>query len=71
MRLVGQWLIFIALSLILLVWGVAIVSALVRGEINGMTHLLVLLPFAFVPVSPGLALWIGAWIVEGFGKDAP
>ena len=68
MRRVGQWMILIPLSIILVVWGTALANALITRSAEGMTLGVRLLFPAILAAIPGAALWVAAWILEGFGK---
>jgi hypothetical protein len=68
MRYVGQWMILIPLSILLVVWGTVLANALITRSANGMTLGVQLLIPGVLSAVPGAALWAAAWILEGFGK---
>jgi hypothetical protein len=69
MQRVGQWIVFAALSVLLLLWAIALGLSFMRGAPllpgAGMIDLFALFLFFAVP---GALLWIAGWIVEGFAK---
>jgi len=68
MRHVGQWMILIPLSIILVIWATALANAVITRSAYGLTLGVRLLIPAILSAIPGAALWAAAWIVEGFGK---
>jgi hypothetical protein len=69
MKRAGQWMIMIPLTVVLIIWAVALAAsvALHREELY---HPALLFIIAFVYLAiPGGVLWLAGWIVEGFAKD--
>jgi hypothetical protein len=70
MKRIGQWLVFAALTLLLLLW--AIVLGLSLWHSAPMSFPLGLLDLLFIfllIVAPGAALWVAGWIAEGFARN--
>ena len=66
MKQAGRWMLFLALTVMVLLVGISGVMSLYRGDLRT--------PLALIPMSlpffvPGAALWLAGWIVEGFSKE--
>jgi hypothetical protein len=69
MKRAGQWMIIIPLTVVLLLWAAGLVASPVL-HYDGPFHAAVLFIVVFVYLAiPGGALWLAAWIVEGFAKN--
>ena len=69
MRVAGLWMIVVPLSAFLLLWAVTLTIALIRVGSPAGFGVIDLSPC--IPlVIPGAILWLAAWIMEGFAKDA-
>ena len=72
MQRAGQWMIFIPLSIILVLWGIKLGYALFyRGSPVGLYGGLDFILVLFYLTAPGAVLWLAGWIVEGFAKKDP
>ena len=70
MKRIGQWLVFAALTLLLLLWAIALGFSLWRGTPMSMSLGLFDLLLVFLLIAaPGAALWVAGWITEGFAKN--
>jgi len=65
MKVAGLWLVAVPLTAIVLL---LIVSEIGGLFVDGKEHAMVLFPLFTPLLAPGVLLWIGGWIVEGFGK---
>jgi hypothetical protein len=66
MKRAGQLLVLVPSTIVILLALVATLAAGFRGYIGFVTILAVL---ALYMAVPGGALWLAAWIVEGFAKE--
>jgi hypothetical protein len=69
-RLAGQWLVMIPLTLALLAFAIGLGMALMRQQYDWAMHGGILLWIISVYLTiPGGALWLASWILDGFAKD--
>jgi len=70
MQLAGRWIVFIAVSFILLIWaGIMLGNLLPSSHSSANAGLFELIAVFILLACPGAALWLTGWIVEGFAKD--
>lgn len=70
MQLAGRWIVWIALSVTVLLWGAIMLFSYLRAPLL-LPRLGFLEPlFVFFYLAcPGAILWLAGWIVEGFAKN--
>jgi hypothetical protein len=69
MKVAGRWMVWIALSLTVLMWGLLTLFSYLRaGFFGGFGFLEPVIIFVYL-ACPGGALWLAGWIVEGFAKN--
>jgi len=70
MKRAGQWIVYIAVGLCVLMLGMSAISALLPNPMHGLGIFDLTFVLVFL-AAPGGVLWLGGWILEGFAKKTP
>jgi hypothetical protein len=71
MKLAGQWIILVPLTLMLIIDGIELMLAVIyRSTANMSAGFVFMIPYFLVIATPGATLWLAGWIVEGFAKNS-